>query len=292
METLHNELLTVEVSDLGAELQSIKDDEGKEYLWQGDDRYWGRRSPILFPLVCGLWKGTYRTEGDTYQMGRHGFARDMNFRVLKKADDRMTYVLSDTENTLRQYPYHFMLSVTYKLVENEIHVIWHVHNTDTREIHFQIGAHPAFYLPGVKEGEPIKGCLRFDRGDKIERIYGNHDGCITDDRYELEGCNGGLWAFNEESFKDDAVIIDKCQLREIEILDPQTARPAVTVSFNAPCVGIWTPYGKNAPFLCIEPWYGVHDRYEYRGQFRDKYLMNHLQPGASFMSEYIIKIGE
>ena len=58
METLHNELLTVEVSDLGAELQSIKDDEGKEYLWQGDDRYWGRRSPILFPIVCGLWKGT------------------------------------------------------------------------------------------------------------------------------------------------------------------------------------------------------------------------------------------
>ena len=112
METLHNELLTVEVSDLGAELQSIKDDEGKEYLWQGDDRYWGRRSPILFPIVCGLWKGTYRTEGDTYQMGRHGFARDMNFRVLKKADDRVTYVLSDTENTLRQYPYHFMLSVT------------------------------------------------------------------------------------------------------------------------------------------------------------------------------------
>lgn len=161
METLHNELLTVEVSDLGAELQSIKDDEGKEYLWQGDDRYWGRRSPILFPIVCGLWKGTYRTEGDTYQMGRHGFARDMNFRVLKKADDRVTYVLSDTE-----------------------------------------------------------------------------------------------------------------------------------VSFNAPCVGIWTPYGKNAPFLCIEPWYGVHDHYEYRGQFRDKYLMNHLQPGASFMSEYIIKIGE
>ena len=49
---------------------------------------------------------------------------------------------------------------------------------------------------------------------------------------------------------------------------------------------------KNAPFICLEPWYGVHDHYEYKGQFRDKYLMNHLQPGASFMSEYVIKIGE
>ena len=84
MEKLQNEYLTVEVSDLGAELQSIKDADEKEYLWQGDDKYWGRRSPILFPIVCGLWKGTYRTDGETYQLGRHGFARDMNFKVLRQ----------------------------------------------------------------------------------------------------------------------------------------------------------------------------------------------------------------
>lgn len=292
MEKLQNEYLTVEVSDLGAELQSIKDADDKEYLWQGDDKYWGRRSPILFPIVCGLWKGTYRTEGETYQLGRHGFARDMNFKVLRQTDHSVTYVLHETENTLRQYPYHFMLSITYKLVNNEVHVIWHVHNTDTREMHFQIGAHPAFNLPGISEGEPIKGVLRFDNTDEIDRIYGNHDGCITDDRYPLPTLEGGLLPFNEETFKDDAIVIDHCQLHSIEILDPQDARPVVTVKFNTPCVGIWTPYGKNAPFICLEPWYGVHDHYEYKGQFRDKYLMNHLQPGASFMSEYVIRIGE
>ena len=149
METLHNDRLSIEVSSFGAELQSIKDGDGKEYLWQGDDKYWGRRSPILFPIVCGLWKGTYRTEGDTYSLGRHGFARDMNFQLLKLTEQSVTYLLHDNENTLRQYPYHFMLTVTYKLVGNEVHVIWHVHNTDKREIHFQIGAHPAFNLPGV-----------------------------------------------------------------------------------------------------------------------------------------------
>ena len=264
METLHNDQLTVEVSDLGAELQSIKDTEGKEYLWQGDDKYWGRRSPILFPIVCGLWKGTYRTEGEVFQLGRHGFARDMNFRLIKQTCNSATYMLSDTENTLRQYPYHFILSVTYKLVGNEIHVIWHVHNTDSREIHFQIGAHPAFNLPGINENEPIKGVLRFDNTGKLERIYGNHDGCITDDRYTLHTLEGGLMPFNEETFKDDAIIIDHCQVHSIEILDPKDAHPVVTVSFNAPCVGIWTPYGKNAPFICLEPWYGVHDHYEYK----------------------------
>ena len=159
-------------------------------------------------------------------------------------------------------------------------------------MHFQIGAHPAFNLPGISEGEPIKGVLRFDNTDEIDRIYGNHEGCITDDRYPLPTLEGGLLPFNEETFKDDAIVIDHCQLHSIEILDPQDARPVVTVKFNTPCVGIWTPYGKNAPFICLEPWYGVHDHYEYKGQFRDKYLMNHLQPGASFMSEYVIKIGE
>lgn len=292
METLQNEFLTVEVSDLGAELQSIKDADEHEYLWQGDDKYWGRRSPILFPIVCGLYQGTYRTEGGTFQLGRHGFARDMNFRLLRHSDDKVTYVLSETEHTLRQYPYSFMLSVTYKLVDNEIHVIWHVYNTDTKEIHFQIGAHPAFRLPGVKEGDDVKGVLRFDNNGHIERIYGNHEGCITSDRYALEGVQDGLWAFTEEDFKDDAVILDQSQIHAIDILSPVTGEAEVSVEFSAPCVGVWTPYGKKAPFICLEPWYGVHDHLGYKGQLRDKYLMNHLQPGASFMSEYVIRIGE
>ena len=47
---LKNDLLTVIVSEKGAELQSIKDAEGKEYLWQADPKYWGRRSPMR-PIV-------------------------------------------------------------------------------------------------------------------------------------------------------------------------------------------------------------------------------------------------
>ena len=102
----------------------------------------------------------------------------------------------------------------------------------------------------------------------------------------------GLWAFTEEDFKDDAVILDQSQIHAIDILSPVTGEAEVSVEFSAPCVGVWTPYGKKAPFICLEPWYGVHDHLGYKGQLRDKYLMNHLQPGASFMSEYVIRIGE
>lgn len=290
MEQLKNDFLTVEVSSLGAELQSIKDPSGHEYLWQGDARYWPRRSPILFPIVCGLWEGKYRLDDKEFAMERHGFARDSEFKLIKKSDNRVTYALESSEATLKVYPYHFILSVTYKLEKNRIHVIWHVHNIDKQEIHFQIGGHPAFYVPDLTEGAPLAGTLRFDNKDTVERIYGNVGGCIRPERFSV-GSDYGLWAFTEESFKDDAVIIDHCQLHQVCLLD-NAQRAVVTVDFKAPAVGIWSPYGKNAPFVCIEPWYGIHDAVEFRGDFRNKYLMNHLQPGASFMSEYSITIGE
>ena len=290
MEQLKNDVLTIEVSPMGAELQSIKDANGHEYLWQADPDFWPRHSPILFPIVCGLWKGKYRTEGQEYALDRHGFARDTEFRLLKKTADRVTFALESSDATLKNYPYHFVLSVTYRLEGNKIHVIWHVHNTDTREIHFQIGAHPAFNLPDVGEGEPMHGQLLFDNPGPLKRIVGNIEGCITHDHTEIATKNG-VWSFTEEDFKDDSLQFDNCQLHKISILDRAYNR-VVTVSFNMPCVAVWSPYGKNAPFVCIEPWFGVSDHVEYDGQLKDKYLMNHLHPGASFMSEYVIEIGE
>ena len=288
MEILKNEQLQIAISEHGAELQSIQDADRNEYLWQGDPKYWGRRSPILFPIVCGLWDDCYRLDGYEYKMQRHGFARDMDFQLIAKTDRKVTFALEDTPETHRCYPYHFMLSITYRLDGNKIHVIWHVHNTERNEIHFQIGGHPAFMIPGVKEGDEVKGTIRFDNTDKIERLIGNMNGCIIPGRFDV-GSRDGIWHFNEDSFKEDCVIIDKSQVKQVSLLD-ENQKPVVTVDMKTPCVGIWAPYGKHAPFVCIEPWYGIHDKVEYRGDFRQKYLMNHLQPGASFLSEYTITI--
>ena len=288
MEILKNEQLEIAVASLGAELHSIKDAQGKEYLWQADERFWPRHSPILFPIVCGLWNGKYRIDGFEYALERHGFARDSEFQLISKTDSKVTFALCDSPETHRNYPYHFMLSVTYRLEGNAIHVIWHVHNTDSNEIHFQIGGHPAFNLPNVKEGEPMHGTLRFDNKGKVERLIGNVGGCIVPGRFDTEARNGIL-SFTEKTFAEDALIIDKSQVKRIELLDKEE-NPVVTVEMKAPAVGIWSPYGKNAPFVCIEPWYGIHDTVEYNGDFRKKALMNHLQPGASFLSEYTITI--
>jgi galactose mutarotase-like enzyme len=289
MEQLKNDKLTIEISEHGAELVSIKDPQGHEYLWQADPKYWNRHSPILFPLVCSVWHDTFRVCGHEYHLPRHGFARDTDFHLIARGDQQVVYALHESEETLRNYPFHFNLAVSYKLEDNRIHVVWHVENTHDRTIYFQIGGHPAFNIPGAVAGEPMKATLRLDNDSPL-RLFGTINGCIDKGRHEVVETQKGLWHVTEDTFKEDAVIFDHCQLHHIELLG-EGQKPVVTVDFKAPAVGVWSPYGKHAPFVCIEPWYGLADFAHYEGEFADRYLMNKLLPGSSFMSEYIITIG-
>jgi galactose mutarotase-like enzyme len=290
MEQIKNEKLTVEISEHGAELVSIKDAQGHEYLWQADPTYWNRHSPILFPLVCSVWHNTYRVNGKEYHLPRHGFARDTDFHLIARGEAQAVFGLHDSKETLEKYPFHFNLGISYKLEGNKIHVVWHVENTDDRTIYFQIGGHPAFNVPGAVAGESMKATLKLDNENPI-RLFGTIEGCIDKGRHEEVKTEKGIWHVTEDTFKDDAVIFDHSQLRHVELLNEEL-KPVVQVDFKTPAVGIWSPCGKHAPFVCIEPWYGLADFANYEGEFADRYLMNQLLPGSSFMSEYIITIGE
>ena len=81
---IENSALDVAISLVGAELQSIKSVEtGKEYLWQGDPEFWARRAPLLFPVVGQLKGDAYKIGEESYSLGKHGFARDSAFDVVK-----------------------------------------------------------------------------------------------------------------------------------------------------------------------------------------------------------------
>lgn len=289
MVEIKNEHLTVQVSEMGAELQSIKDGDGREYLWQAGP-LWPRRSPILFPLVCSVENDSYYVDGKVYHLPRHGFARDTAFTLISQSETKVTYALHETEESLKVYPFRFNLAVTYRLGGNKVHVIWHVENTDTRDIHFQIGGHPAFLAPGCKEGEPLKGVIALDNKQPLKGLKSYIDGSHEMTEIPLNDIKEGLISFNDAFFANDSVKIHDCQTHHATLLNPD-GTPAVTVSYKCPIIAFWSPYQKNAPFVCIEPWYGLGDPRGYQGEFKDKPYMNHLQPGASFMSEYVITIG-
>ena len=162
---------------MGAELQSVKDGEGREYLWQAGEQ-WPRHSPVLFPIVCSVNNNTYVVDGKEYHLPRHGFARDMEFSVIRQTEEKVTLALHESEESLKVYPYRFNLAITYRLEGNKVHVIWHVENTDSREIHFQIGGHPAFNMPGGK----LEGMIKLDCEEPMDALKsyadGSHDGTI------------------------------------------------------------------------------------------------------------------
>lgn len=288
MVELQNEQLSVVISEKGAELQSIKDANGKEYLWQADPNFWPRHSPILFPIVCSVNNDTYRIEGKEYHLPRHGFARDTEFKLIAQSERKVTFALESSEETKKVYPYDFTLSISYILDDKKIGVIWHVLNTDTQEIHFQIGGHPAFNVPGMKTGENQYGRIRLDNEESLDGLKSYIDGSheMTEVPVEAEQ---GIIEFTDNTWRNDSVKIHKSQVHRAELLGPD-GEPEVTVDFRTPVIAFWSPFQKNAPFVCIEPWYGLGDPRGFEGEFKDKPLMNHLQPGASFMSRYDITI--
>ena len=269
MVELKNEVLTIRVAEKGAELQSVKDSKGREYMWQAGPE-WPRHSPVLFPIVCSVNNETYRVDGNEYHLPRHGFARDMEFTLISQTDDKATFV---------------NLAITYRLEGNRIHVIWHVENTDCREIHFQIGAHPAFNVPGGK----LEGMIKLDNEEPMETLRSYADGSYELTEVPLDA-DMGIMEISNNFFRNDSVKIHKSQTHRAMLMDTN-GEPAVTVDYKTPVCAFWSPFGKNAPFVCIEPWYGLGDHRGFDGDFKDKPLMNHLLPGASFMSKYSITIG-
>ena len=290
METLFNGRLSIEVSAHGAELCSIFSN-GKEYLWQADPAFWKRHSPVLFPIVGSVWENEYRNEGITYTLSQHGFARDMEFTLVSEKEDEVRYQLMSNEETLKKYPFPFCLEIGYRIQGKQIEVIWEVKNTGDKEMHFQIGAHPAFYWPDFDASTQERGFFGFDKKEDVKYILISEKGCADPSaEYSLELADG-LLPLDIHTFDKDAFILENEQVHKVTLYTKEK-KACLSLHFHTPVVGLWSPPAKNAPFVCIEPWYGRCDRAHYTGEYKDKDWMQHLQPEEIFQGGYTIEIDE
>ena len=282
-------MIEFKVSAHGAELQSLQKD-GKEYLWHGDPKYWGRRSPILFPMVGKVYGGVFRVEGKEYPMGQHGFARDSEFM---KVGER--YVLSGCP--LERYPYKFELAVRYRTEGNRFVAEWTVTNKDDKDIHFQIGAHPALLLPDYQEEDPIHGYLQcFDgQGRPVNRpmlSHGLSEGYLT----ELEAPvpmpmdEDGLLPITADTFAIDTFMLEHGAVKSVVLLD-KNKQPYLKVgSDQTEAYGLWAPFKPGCPFVCLEPWCGITDLEGFNGELSERYLNHSLKTGEKFEFTYWIEI--
>lgn len=289
---LKNERMTITVNKIGAELASVKMD-GREYMWNADPKYWNRSSPVLFPFVGGLKNKQYTYEGKSYPMGQHGFARDMEFDLVEETTQNLKFAVKSNEETLKRYPFDFMLTIDYILQDNHLEVLWNVTNPGKKEMFFSIGGHPAFMCPIEEQGVQTDYKIRFVKSGKSLTSFdsmgiGAEDGLLSGKVNHFELTDGDL-QITEHLFDGDALVLEKYQTDEIALIDP-TGKAYLTARFTTPLVGVWSPVGKNAPFICIEPWCGRCDRTDFQGDLPKREYGNKLNPGESFRSGFEIVV--
>ncbi len=286
---IENEFLKIGVNNHGAELVSlIGKENSQEYMWSGNPDYWNRVSPVLFPFVGKLKNQTYTHKGITYgPVPQHGYARDSEFSMVEKLEDTIWFELKADDIWKERYPFDFLLRIGYKISGKSVHVMWTVRNDSQEDMPFSIGAHPAFIVP---EGNSKNGYFVNFNNDQDKLICGelNENGLLIPQKREFD-LKRGMLAICDETFDRDALIIDSDDIHMVSLHMPN-GDPFLQVRFDAPQLGIWSPAGKKAPFICIEPWYGRSDRDDFCGELSEREYGNVVHPGHSFNKEYVIDI--
>jgi galactose mutarotase-like enzyme len=278
---IKNTFLTATINSFGAELCSLKNNENKEYIWEGNPDFWGKHSPILFPIVGTLKNNSYQYNETEYHLSRHGFARDMDFELVDQKENSVTFSIQSSEETLKVYPFIFELQIIYTLYENSLSIEYKVINNGKLKMPFSIGAHPAFALPANFENYAIQ----FEKEESLEYYLLEND--LISNKTKILEMQNKLVPLNYQLFENDALIFKILESNSVTILE--NSNPKLRVNFNNfPSLGIWTKM--NAPFLCIEPWFGYSDTNENSGNLFDKEGIQILEENKTFRSEFSIEI--
>lgn len=273
------------IESKGAELKSLVIG-GKELMWKGDPAFWSKTSPVLFPCVGGVKGGKAMIDGVEYKMTKHGFARDNEFETERHSDTTVSFTLTQNEETLKMFPFFFHFTMHYKLLPDRLEIIYEVNNDSDIPMPFCIGAHPAFACESIDESR-----LVFQEKETVISP-------VLDAKKRLFKKDGGVWRLKNENeyklsnslFDNDVLYFRNIASKNVSLLDKSSS--GVKISWNGfISLGVWTPAGLKAKFVCIEPWCGSDDFEDFRGDFRDKPEIQTCLPNASkFYSMIIEKI--
>jgi galactose mutarotase-like enzyme len=286
--TISNEYVCLTVSDLGAEIQSIIKD-GKEYLWNGDEKYWPERSPLLFPYVGRFTDGKYLLKGTEYEMGIHGFARHLPYSLVEKSENTLVFELCDNEDTLKAYPYHFILQVCYELTEDTISITYNVRNLSDERMYFGIGGHPGFALP-FDEGLDFSDYYLEFEGKSFPTRVGHTETCFLsgqDESFPLK--EDKYLPLVHTMFDDDAIVL-KNMADKVTLKSDKGNRQVIVSYPDLPYLGLWHAPKTEAPYICIEPWTSLPSRQDVVEEFTCKYDLIRVDADEEYTNAWSIRI--
>jgi len=279
--TISNSQISASIKHAGAELFSLKNNQNKEFIWEGNPDFWGKHSPVLFPIVGTLKNNTYTINGTEYQLPRHGFARDMEFQLIEKTENSAVFSLEYNDETLKKYPFSFELQLIYILKESTLDIEYKVINKGESKMPFSIGAHPAIALPEAFENYT----LDFEESEVLEYYILEND--LISNKTKILESNDSLVPLNYKLFENDALIFKTLKSNSLTILE--NSKPYLKVAFeDFLSLGIWTK--ENAPFICIEPWLGYSDTAENSGALFEKEGILVLDANQTFRAKFSLQI--
>jgi galactose mutarotase-like enzyme len=284
---LENDELTVGFVTKGAELRSIKSKKtGTEYMWKGDPAYWGKFSPVLFPIVGGLKDDTYIYDNKEYHLPRHGFARDHEFEFQQISSGEVLFTLSHSDETLKVYPFEFTLGLRYKLSGAALACSYEVLNSGKTDLLFSVGGHPAFAAPLASGTDYEQVFIGFDNDESI--TYHKIEDNLISDQTETIHLEQNQLTLKHSLFYDDALVFKGLKSNTLSLGNTENEHGLDFHFKDFPFFGIWA--AKDADFVCLEPWCGIADGIHHNQQLADKEGINLLQPAQTWKRTWQVTI--
>jgi galactose mutarotase-like enzyme len=283
-----NAVISATINPKGAELTSLINHSAQiDYMWSADPVYWGKSSPVLFPIVGSLKDDTFIYLHKAYYLPRHGFARERVFEVEKQAEDSVTFLLKSDDASMKIFPFSFELRLHYTIEANRLKVKYEVKNIDDNEILFSVGGHPAFKVPFAEGTAYTDYYLEFSESEDLMRWPLSKEGLIESIPEKLNVNNNRI-PLTKELFYQDALVFKHLQSDSVTLKSDKTPHHLRFDFKDFPFLGIWA--AKNADFVCIEPWSGIADNVNHNQQLTEKEGINRLNVGGVFERTWQVEI--
>lgn len=286
--TISSENTSAVIDSFGAELHSLRDVSGTEYLWQADPAVWKRHAPVLFPFICNTDSKKYTYEGQTYSLANHGFARDSEFEPVSSDSGSAEFLLKSNAETLKLYPFEFELRIRYAMAGNKLTVSYTVKNTDKKDMYFFIGGHPAFNVP--MDGEAFDDYfVEYEKPETVIQEFKGKTAVIADNTAKVP--------LSHELFANDVFMKYAPNSSWIALVSEKSGRKIKLNYDPKGCIAVWSSYFEDkavteqAKFVCLEPWSSVP---VYCDKEEDITKMSHaikLAPEKEYVFEYSIEAG-
>jgi len=263
---ISSDTLTATINSHGAELCSVKNKNGIEFIWQAKPEVWARHAPVLFPIVGKLKNNQFIFEGKTYELPQHGFARDMEFTLKEKRENAFIFELQSNSQTKKIFPFDFIFQIAYILNRDKLTVQYKVKNPAPEALFFSLGAHPAFNVP-LQANENFEDYyLEFEKNNYDITIL--NEGLRTSGKQQLVLKDNKL-VLSKNLFDKDALVFESSQINSVALCSSKSNHKIIMDSKGFPYFGIWSKKGCTE-FVCLEPWFGVADHENTNQNFSQK----------------------